>query len=49
MISGVLKKVFGSRNDRILRKYAQQLRTINALESDMQALSDAEPEPDDAG
>ena len=42
MISRILKKVFGSRNDRILRKYAQDVRTTNDLEPAMKALSDAE-------
>ena len=42
MIPNLLKKVFGSRNDRLLRKYSQAVRTINGLEPEMQALSDAE-------
>ncbi len=42
MISSILKKVFGSRNDRILRKYAQDVRAINDLEPAMIALSDAD-------
>ena len=42
MIPNLLKKLFGSRNDRLLRKYSQAVRTINGLESEMQALSDAE-------
>ena len=42
MISGFLKKIFGSRNDRLLRQYSALVKSINALESRMQALSDAE-------
>ncbi len=40
MISGILKKVFGSRNDRLVRQYGQTVKKINALEPAMQALSD---------
>ncbi|MEI7968984.1 MAG: preprotein translocase subunit SecA [Betaproteobacteria bacterium] len=40
MIANVLKKVFGSRNDRLLKKYSQTVRAINALEPRMQQLSD---------
>ena len=42
MIPNILKKVFGSRNDRLLRKYSQDVRATNDLEPAMQALSDAE-------
>jgi len=42
MIASLLKKVFGSRNDRLLKQYGVKVRQINALESQMQALSDAE-------
>ncbi len=42
MISGFLKKIFGSRNDRLLRQYSASIARINALENKMQALSDAE-------
>ena len=42
MISRLLKKIFGSRNDRVLRKYAQDVRMTNDLEPAMKALSDAE-------
>jgi len=42
MISKLLKKIFGSRNDRILRKYAQDVRKTNELEPAMKALSDSE-------
>ncbi|NTV12242.1 MAG: preprotein translocase subunit SecA, partial [Zoogloea sp.] len=40
MISGLLKKIFGSRNDRLVRQYMQTVRSINALEPQMGALSD---------
>jgi len=40
MISRVLKAVFGSRNDRLLKHYARSVRTINALEPSMAALPD---------
>jgi preprotein translocase subunit SecA len=42
MISGLLKKIFGSRNDRLLRQYSANIGRINALEPQMEALSDAE-------
>lgn len=40
MISSLLKKVFGSRNDRLLKQYRQVVAHINALEDGMKALSD---------
>ncbi len=40
MISSLFKKIFGSRNDRLVKQYAQQVQKINALEPAMQALSD---------
>ena len=40
MISRVLKAVFGSRNDRLLRQYARSVRAINAFEPAMAALTD---------
>ncbi|MDX9719078.1 MAG: preprotein translocase subunit SecA, partial [Thauera sp.] len=40
MISGLLKKIFGSRNDRLIRQYKSTVRKINALEPEMAALSD---------
>ncbi|WP_131110651.1 preprotein translocase subunit SecA [Sulfuricystis thermophila] len=42
MISNLLKKIFGSRNDRLLKQYSAVVRTINALEPRIQALSDDE-------
>ena len=42
MIAGLLKKIFGSRNDRLIRQYSQKVRAINALEPKIQGLSDVE-------
>ena len=41
MITNLLKKVFGSRNDRLLRKYAHSVQAINALEPELKKLDDA--------
>ncbi|WP_374690402.1 preprotein translocase subunit SecA [Accumulibacter sp.] len=40
MISGLLKKIFGSRNDRLIKQYMQVVRKINSLEAGIAALSD---------
>lgn len=40
MITGLLKKIFGSRNDRLLRQYMHSVRAINALEPAIAKLSD---------
>jgi preprotein translocase subunit SecA len=40
MLSTLFKKLIGSRNDRLVKQYAQNVRVINALESATQALSD---------
>src|SRR5262245_56840095 len=42
MIQAILRKIFGSRNDRLLRQYMRQVRAVNALEPQMQKLSDAD-------
>jgi preprotein translocase subunit SecA len=42
MISKILKSVFGSRNDRLLKQYRQTVTRINALETQIAALSDDE-------
>ena len=42
MIPNILTKIFGSRNERLLRSYAHVVRRINALESPTAALSDDE-------
>jgi len=38
----VLKKIFGSRNDRLIRQMSKRVKKINALEESFQALGDAE-------
>ncbi len=40
MISTLFKKLFGSRNERLVKQYAQKVQQINALEPEMQALTD---------
>lgn len=40
MITTTLKKIFGSRNDRLLKAYRKQVLQINALEPAISALSD---------
>src|SRR3954449_11859348 len=40
MIPTLLKKIFGSRNDRLIKKYSHTVRTINALEPQIAAVSD---------
>jgi preprotein translocase subunit SecA len=40
MISKILKSVFGSRNDRLLKQYRQTVALINAREAEISALSD---------
>jgi preprotein translocase subunit SecA len=40
MITGLLKKIFGSRNDRLIKQYSQTVTRINALEPATSALSD---------
>ena len=40
MISGLLKKIFGSRNDRLIKQYSQNVTKINAFEPALEALSD---------
>ncbi|MBI3223385.1 MAG: preprotein translocase subunit SecA [Nitrosomonadales bacterium] len=40
MISSVLKSVFGSRNDRLLKQYRATVSTINKLEAEIAKLSD---------
>ncbi|MEY4592267.1 MAG: hypothetical protein RIR18_1162, partial [Pseudomonadota bacterium] len=42
MISGFLKKIFGSRNDRLIKQYSQTVRRINELEPATSVLTDAE-------
>jgi len=40
MIPNVLTKIFGSRNERLLKQYSRTVARINALEPEMAALSD---------
>ena len=40
MILNVVKKVFGSRNDRLVKKHRKAVAQINALEPEFQALTD---------
>ncbi|MFZ2541283.1 MAG: preprotein translocase subunit SecA [Gallionella sp.] len=42
MISSLLKSVFGSRNDRLLKEYRTTILSINKLEAGIAKLSDAE-------
>ena len=42
MLNNLLKKVFGSRNDRLIKQYFQNVGAINALEARIAALTDAE-------
>ena len=40
MVSSLLRKVFGSRNERILKRLSKTVNRINALEADIKRLSD---------
>ena len=42
MLQSMFKKVFGSRNDRLVKQYLQKVKAINALEATMEKLSDPE-------
>jgi len=42
MVTGILRRVFGSRNDRLLKTYGKTVAEINALEAGIRALSDAD-------
>jgi preprotein translocase subunit SecA len=42
MISNILTRIFGSRNERLLKQYGQTVRQINALEPGIAALTDDE-------
>ena len=42
MLSTLLKKVFGSRNERLVKQYMQAARAINAFEPALEKLSDSE-------
>ena len=38
----ILTRIFGSRNERLLKQYGQQVRAVNALEPTISALSDGD-------
>jgi preprotein translocase subunit SecA len=40
MISGILTRIFGSRNERLLKQYGRTVEKINALEPSVKSLSD---------
>ena len=40
MINNLLRKIFGSRNDRLIKQYSRAVRRINDLEPATAALSD---------
>ena len=42
MVSGILKKIFGSRNERLLKGYRRSVKRVNAIEESLAALSDDE-------
>ncbi|MCW5618082.1 MAG: preprotein translocase subunit SecA [Nitrosomonas sp.] len=42
MLGNLLKKIFGSRNERIIKQYLKIVEEINSLEADIEKLSDAE-------
>lgn len=42
MLGSVAKKIFGSRNDRLVKTYSKVVKKINALEEQCRALSDAQ-------
>ena len=42
MFNNVFKKVFGSRNDRLIKQYFQTVGVINKLEIKISELTDAE-------
>ena len=42
MITTLVKKIFGSRNERLVKQYMQTVNSINALAPEMEKLTDAE-------
>ncbi|MCX7183796.1 MAG: hypothetical protein NTW90_00900, partial [Nitrosospira sp.] len=42
MLNNLLKKVFGSRNDRLVKQYFQTVGVVNSLEPALASLTDAE-------
>ena len=49
MISNILTRIFGSRNERLLKQFGQAVREINALEPTISALSDEALRRQDGG
>ena len=42
MVLNIVKKFFGSRNDRLLKSYSSKVKAINALESKLKTLEDVD-------
>ena len=42
MLSKIIKSVFGSRNDRLIRSYTTRANEISKMEKSLMSLSDAE-------
>lgn len=42
MVTGIFKKIFGSRNDRLIKQYRKTVLRINALEAQVASLSDTD-------
>ncbi|MDP1718676.1 MAG: hypothetical protein Q8L40_11430, partial [Burkholderiales bacterium] len=42
MVKALLRKIFGSRNDRLVKRYTHMVRAINAFEPQIEKLSDSE-------
>jgi preprotein translocase subunit SecA len=42
MLQSIVRKIFGSRNDRLVKQYLQKVHAINALEPAMEKLTDTE-------
>ncbi len=40
MLTNLLKKVFGTRNERLIKQYSQAVRQVNALETEIGSLTD---------
>jgi len=41
-VANIIKSIFGSRNDRLVRKYGKVVKRINKLEAEYEKLSDQE-------
>jgi preprotein translocase subunit SecA len=42
MVLNIVKKIFGSRNDRLLKNYSSRVKSINELESKLKLLDDVD-------